>query len=69
MSALPIATHWAILFPALTIFMATAVVLTQVLRNRGEKRWFILVPISGVLLIAGAAYSLAQVGVFCAFCK
>jgi Na+-driven multidrug efflux pump len=69
MSALSTTLHWAILFPILTIFIGTTVVLTGVVRSAGGERWSILVPISGVLFIAGTAYGLAQVGAFCAFCE
>ena len=68
MSALPITVHWAILFPILTIFVGSTTVLTGVVRSAGLKRWSILVPVSGVLFIAGTAYGLAQVGAFCTFC-
>lgn len=61
--------HWALLIPILTIFIGTTIVLTEIVRSTGGQRWAILVPVSAVLLIAGAAYSLAQVGAFCAFCE
>ena len=69
MTTLPTTIHWSILFPVLAICIGIATVLTGVVRNAGGERWSILIPASGVLFIAGAAYGLAQIGAFCAFCK
>lgn len=48
MITLPTTIHWAILFPILTLFIGTAVVLTGFVRSVGGERWSILVPVSGV---------------------
>ena len=69
MNALPTTIHWAMLYPLLAIYIGAATLLTSVIRDSGGERWSILVPISGVLLLAGAAFALAQAGVFCAFCR
>jgi len=69
MNALPTTIHWAMLYPLLAIYIGAATLLTGVIRDSGGERWSILVPISGVLLLAGAAFALAQAGVFCAFCR
>lgn len=68
MSALTTTVHWIVLYPVLAIFIATTTVLTGAVRSTGGERWSILVPISGVLLLAATAFALAQSGVFCAFC-
>ena len=69
MSTFPTTIHWVVLIPILAILIGTATILTQVVRGTGGQRWAILVPVSGVLIIAGIAYGLAQIGAFCAFCE
>ena len=69
MSTLPPTIYWAVLFPVLTIFIATFTALQEIVRNSAVKRGAILVPVSGVLSLAAIAYSLAQSGAFCAFCE
>jgi len=69
MDAFTAAIHGAILFPILSSFIGFAALLTEFVHSGDGKRWSVLVPIGGVLLIAGSAYSLAEAGTFCAFCN
>ena len=69
MGAFATAIHGVILFPILVTFIGIAAVLTEFVHRKGGRKFSILVPIGGVLLIAGAAYALAETRAFCAFCN